>query len=121
MKLIVILPILMLANCASDPKSPTAEEIYEELITATQNVMTGAEFMSVAIELEHECTRQEHANSTREYVTDNGAMANNTLVCRWDEPLSGVFDVVFGTAFSVIHLDGDQIVERDIKVIYTGP
>jgi hypothetical protein len=113
--------LLLLAACADETPSPSAQEKYDELMIATRDVSTGSEFLSAAIQLGHQCERRWRGDSRQIYTTDSGLTADETLICTWDESLSGLFDVVFGTAFSVVHLYEDRIVERDSEVIYTGP
>ena len=106
-----------LAACSGDIPQPSAQEKFDEFIGLAESVRTGSEFEKMAISFGHECERRECITNCQSDLES----ADVILICRWDEKLNGAFDVVFGTVFSIVYLDEDRVVGRNIEVIYTGP
>lgn len=121
MRLRAVLILMLSAACSGDPPGPTAEDKRAELVQSTESITTGSEFVSLATDLGHECSRRACSRFCQEDALIVDSIPDEFIVCRWDEALSGYSDVVFGTAFSVIYVQADHIVGRDIEVVYTGP
>ncbi|MEL6664801.1 MAG: hypothetical protein AAFQ24_01610 [Pseudomonadota bacterium] len=121
MKLFFAILLGFIAGCSAEQPEPSAQEKYDEIIQAVDDVKTGTEFSDRAESMGHDCRRTACSLSCRENAAEGEVSFDETLTCAWDETASKYSKVTFGTVFSVVYLKDDQIVRQKIEIIYTGP
>lgn len=115
-----VIACLVLASCGTGPAMPNAQEKLDELLVETEEVSTGTEFESISGQLGHMCIRRRCSEFCQDDF-DIDRSPDEILICIWDEHSGNVSVITFGSVYSIIALAEDEIVAKDIDVIYTGP